>query len=193
MSVRHRLLTHFTRRWDIAIHSSLYSSNRRKTDRFCWSHTKMLTISYPEPSLSGSGHTGLKNDPDWSIHKLLDPYPLWRSRARPIWVNTIYFALFGLKICLFWRIFCCFSSEKVVKGLRSWFMHTWIHLGKITGFVMVIIHTLRSLWVSILMGMMAYVLDLLYWSVIIENKFKRTRLASVHVCYDCVCTRFGIF
>ena len=41
-------------------------------------------ISYPEPSLSGSGHTGLKNDPDWSIHKLLDPYPLWRSRARPI-------------------------------------------------------------------------------------------------------------
>jgi hypothetical protein len=63
------------------------------------------SISYPEPSLSGSGHTdlvpraivewrwlwvrdcghtGLKNDPDWSIHKLLDPYPLWRSRARPI-------------------------------------------------------------------------------------------------------------
>jgi hypothetical protein len=38
------------------------------------------------------------------------------------------------------------------------------------------------------MGMMTYVLDLLYWSVIIENKFKRTRLASVHVCYDCVCT-----
>jgi hypothetical protein len=88
-------------------------------------------ISYPEPSLSGSGHTGLKNDPDWSIHKLLDPYPLWLSHARPIWVNTIYFALFCLKICLFWRIFCCFSSEKVVKGLRSWFMHTWIHLGKI--------------------------------------------------------------
>ena len=44
----------------------------------------MYTISYPEPSLSGSGHTGLKNDPDWSSHKLLDPYPLWRSRARPI-------------------------------------------------------------------------------------------------------------
>jgi hypothetical protein len=80
-------------------------------------------ISYPEPSLSGSGHTGLKNDPDWSIHKLLDPYPLWRSRARPIWVNTIYFTLFGLKICLFWRIFCCFSSEKVMKGLWSWFMY----------------------------------------------------------------------
>ena len=30
------------------------------------------------------------------------------------------------------------------------------------------------------MGMMAYVLDLLYWSVIIEKKFKRTRLTSVH-------------
>ena len=44
----------------------------------------IYSISYPEPSLSGSGHTGLKNDPDWSIHKLLDPYPLWRSRARPI-------------------------------------------------------------------------------------------------------------
>jgi hypothetical protein len=43
------------------------------------------------------------------------------------------------------------------------------------------------------MGMMAYVLDLLYWSVIIEKKFKRTRLTSVHVCYDCVYTRFGIF
>ena len=41
-------------------------------------------ISYPELSLSGSGHTGLKNDPDWSIHKLLDPYPLWCSRARPV-------------------------------------------------------------------------------------------------------------
>ena len=43
------------------------------------------------------------------------------------------------------------------------------------------------------MGMMAYVLDLLYWSVIIEKKFKRTRLTSVHVCYDCVYTRFGSF
>jgi hypothetical protein len=110
---------------------------------------RVLSISYPEPSLSGSGHTGLKNDPDWSIQKLLNPYPLWRSRARLIWVKMIYFALFGLKICLFWRIFCCFSSEKVVKGLRSWFMHTWIHLGKITAFVMVIIHTFGSLWVSI--------------------------------------------
>ena len=30
-------------------------------------------------------------------------------------------------------------------------------------------------------------------SVIIAKKFKRTRLTSVHICYDCVCTRFGIF
>jgi hypothetical protein len=37
------------------------------------------------------------------------------------------------------------------------------------------------------MGMMAYVLDLLYWSVIIEKKFKRTRLTSVHVCQDVLC------
>jgi hypothetical protein len=48
-------------------------------------------------------------------------------------------------------------------------------LGKIIGFVVVIIHTLGSLWV-----LMAYVLDLLYWSVIIEKKSKRTRLTSVH-------------
>jgi hypothetical protein len=33
------------------------------------------------PTDQCSGHTGLKNNPDWSIHKLLDPYPLWRSRA----------------------------------------------------------------------------------------------------------------
>jgi hypothetical protein len=41
----------------------------------------------------------------------LDAYPLWRSHARPIWVNTIYLLIFCLEICLFRRIFCCFSSE----------------------------------------------------------------------------------
>jgi hypothetical protein len=81
-------------------------------------------------------------------------------RGQYEWIRY-FFALFCLKICLFWWIFCRFSSEKVVKGLRS-----WILLGKITGFVMVIIHTLGSLWVSILMGMMAYVLDLLTFNLL---------------------------
>jgi hypothetical protein len=109
-------------------------------------------------------------------------YPLWRSHAQPIWVNTIYFALFCLKICLFWWIFCCFSSEKVVKGLKSWFMHTWIHLGKITGFVMVIIHTLGSLWVNIDGNDGICPWFTILECYIIEKKFKRTRLTSVHIC-----------
>jgi hypothetical protein len=48
-----------------------------------------------------SGHTGLKNDPDWSIHKLLDPYPLWRSHARPICFEMSEYDIFRLEICLF--------------------------------------------------------------------------------------------
>jgi hypothetical protein len=70
------------------------------------------------------------------------------ERGQYEWIRYILLSL-ARKFALFWRIFCCFSSEKVVKGLRSWLMHTWIHLGKITAFVMVIIHTLGSLWVSI--------------------------------------------
>jgi hypothetical protein len=37
---------------------------------------RLISISYPEASLIGSGHTGLKNDSDWSIHKLyIGPIP----------------------------------------------------------------------------------------------------------------------
>jgi hypothetical protein len=78
----------------------------------------LIPISYPQLSLSGSGHTELKNDPDWSIHKLLDPYPMWCSHARPIWVNTIYFALFCLKICLFWLFFLLFV-RKSGEGIKE--------------------------------------------------------------------------
>jgi hypothetical protein len=153
-------------------------------------------ISYPEPSLSGSGHTGLKNDPDWSIHKLLDPYPLWRSHARPIWVNTIYIFCFVLpENVLILTNFLLLFVRKSGEGIKELICAYLNSFGQNNSFVMVIIHTLGSLWVSISVfdGMMAYVLDLLYWSVIIEKKFKRTRLASVHVCCDCVCTRFWIF
>ena len=56
--------------------------------------------------------------------------PVTFTSAANISEYRIYFVCFPWNLLLLTICWCCFSSWKVVKGSRSWFTHTSIHLSK---------------------------------------------------------------
>jgi hypothetical protein len=61
----------------------------------------------------------------------LNPYPLWRSRARPICFEMSEYDIFRLEICLFWRIFSCYcyySLWRIGLGCTECFCATVVYL-----------------------------------------------------------------
>lgn len=146
-------------------------------------------ISYPEPSLSGSGHTGLKNDPDWSIYWTHTPCGVnERGQYEWIWYILLYPDWKSTSFDDFLLLFVLKSGE----GIRSWFTHTWINLGNRIYFVIEMIRTLGSLCFVTTQILMAYdVLYLLYWNAFIELNSSVHDLQAYTYSYDCVCIRFG--